>query len=370
MPSLDKLLSQTKVKIMMSPKTSFISSVLMALDTHFDESVPTACTQGSYIKIGPEFFRELPVNQRLFLLLHEAWHVVFEHPFAMQNCDDPKRMNQAQDFYINQMLVDEGFEFIPNGCLDSKYKGWTVLEIYRDLENKSDGDGGGIGQDVQLPTGSKDEVRDAQARVQEIIVKAAMQAEMAGQDIPEDIKRVIDAIRNPKLPWTVLLENYMTERVRDEYSWSRRNKRYQGIYLPSLAGEGMGEIRCYVDASGSISQKELALEVAEMIYIKEITNPSRMTINAFSHYLGKEQAFERDEEIEFDVDASGGTSLAPVWRDIRDNPETEVVVIFTDGHVEVPPVEKIDCSVIFVIVNNPTWSHPDFLSIHMEIKHD
>lgn len=374
MSNMNKLLSQTKVKLMMSPSTAFISNVMMSLNIHFSEEIPTACTEGTYIKINPDFFNKHTVGQRLFLLLHETWHVVFEHPFAMKKCEHPKVMNMAQDFYINQMLVDEGHEFIEGGCLDSKYKGWAVKAIYEDLlKNGEDGEShGGTGSDVQAPEGNEAEQKAAQSKVQEIICKAAMQAELSKQagSIPEDVKRRIDDIRNPKLPWHQVLENYMQERVREEHSWNRRNKRYPSVYLPALAGEGMGEVRCYVDASGSISQKELGLEVAEMIYVKEMVNPTKMTINAFSHILGKEQAFERDEEIEFDADVSGGTSLQPVWRDIQSNQDTEVVIVFTDGYVQVPPAADLDCDVIFVIVNNSSWHHPDFTAIHMEIGYD
>lgn len=373
MADLKKILSQTKVRLMMSPKSGFISSVLMALDVHFSEEVPTACTEGTSIKLNPKFFTDLPPNQRLFLLLHETWHVVYEHPWAMRNSSNPQVLNQAQDHYINLSLVKDGFEFIPGGCKDEKYIDWTVKDIYEDLlKNGSGNGGGGIGSDVQAPEGNAEKAKDAKVRVREIICKAAMTAEMSGQagSIPEDVKRMIEDIRNPKLPWHQVLENYMQERVREEHSWNRRNKRYPDVYLPSLAGEGMGEVRSYVDASGSISNKELGLEVAEMIYIKELVNPIRMSITAFACHLGKEQAFERDEEIEFDVDVGGGTNLRPVWADIQNAPETEVVVIFTDGYVEVPPAADLDCDVIFVIVNNPNWQHPDFTVIHMEIGHD
>ncbi|CAL9959650.1 HNH endonuclease [Vibrio phage D292] len=373
MADLNKILSQTKVRLMMSPKSGFISSVLMALDVQYSEEVPTACTSGTSISINPKFFADLPPNQRLFLLLHEAWHVVYEHPWAMRSSDNPDILNQAQDHYINLSLVKDGFEFIPGGCKDEKYVDWTVKAIYEDLLKNGSGSGsGGIGRDVQPTKGDEAKAKETKVRVQEIICKAAMAAELGNQagSIPEDVKRMIEEIRNPKLPWHQVLENYMQERVREEHSWNRRNKRYPDVYLPSLAGEGMGEIRSYVDASGSISNKELGLEVAEMVYVKEMVNPTRMSITAFACHLGKEQAFERDEEIEFDVDVGGGTNLHPVWADIQNAPETEVVIIFTDGYVDVPPAADLDCDVIFVIVNNPSWQHPDFTVIHMEIGHD
>lgn len=369
-----KALSQTKVQVMMSPKTSFISNVMLALKVEESGAIPTAATEGTKLMFNPEFFLGLSPKERVFLLLHETWHVIQEDPLRMKKAKYPKVMNFAQDYYINQRLVDEGFTMIQGGLYDKKYAGMTVVAIYDDLvkHGSEQEEQNPLAGDVQEAEGTPEEQKEAQTKVQEIISKAVMQAEISNQagTIPEDIMRRVEDIRNPKLSWHQILEHYMQERVFDEYSWARRNRRISSIYLPSLWNEGMGEIRCYVDCSGSISQKELALEVKEMLYIKEISNPSKMVLHAFSHVLGKEQAFDRDEDIKFDADVSGGTSLSSVWRDIQNNPETEVTVIFTDGYVDVPPIDDLTCDVVFVIVNNKSWTHPDATVIHMEIPHD
>lgn len=381
MLSFKKALSQAKVKVMMAPQTAFISSVMLALDLVESDTVPTASTDGLRILINPEFFLGLSSDERVFLLLHETWHVVKEDPLRMRKAKHPKIMNFAQDFHINNQLIDEGFKMIQGGLSDAKYKGWSVVQIYNDLIKDADkseqqygeGSGNPLAGDVEpVPDGaSKEEIREQQVKVAEILAKAAMRAEMAKQagSIPEDVIRRIEEIRNPKLPWHQVLENYMHERVFDEYSWSRRNRRVRSAYLPALWNEGMGEVRCYLDCSGSISQKELSLEVKEMMYIKEIANPLAMSLHAFSTVLGKEQRFERDEDIKFDADASGGTCLRCVWDDLQQHEETEVAVIFTDGYVSVPPLEDLECDVVFVIVNNPSWTHPDATVIHMEINH-
>ncbi|WAI96152.1 metallopeptidase domain protein [Vibrio phage vB_VhaP_PG11] len=362
-------MGRTKVRIMMKPNTAFISAVMMALEFKVDNEIPTAQTNGLTIAFNEEFYKNLTVNQRVFLVLHETWHVAFDHILRATDMGyDLKRWNYATDYVINNMLVAEGHEFIQGGLLDPKYNNMTAEEVYAALPespstpNVLDGD---LGQ-----PGSAEEKDDMRAKVQEVIAKAAMQASMANQagSVPSDIMRAIEEARNPKLPWPVILEQFLTERIQDEYSWNKRNRRFNHIYLPSLDNEGMGEIRSYVDASGSISQKELALEVAEMRYIKEVANPISMTLRAFSTVLGKEQTFARDEEIEFDVDASGGTCGTPIIRDLEQHPECEVAVIFTDGYVDFPSIENVNAELIFVIVNNPSWTTDLGRVIHMEIK--
>lgn len=357
----DDALSRVKVKIMMKPNTAFISAVMMALDFHEDSRIPTACTNGLCIRVNPEFFASLDEGQRMFLILHETWHVAFDH-ITRLNQREPKKWNHATDYVINGQLVQEGFKFIEGGLLDSKYTGLSADEVYDLLPENFDNQSNSLDGDIESPgdgSGSEaDQARIEEARVkmQEIVARAAMQAEMSNQagTIPESIRRAIEEARNPKLPWNVLLEQYMNERVQDEYSWNKRNRRFSHVYLPSLDNEGMGEVRCYVDCSGSITQKELALEVAEMCYIKEVSNPSRMVLRAFACNLGREQSFSRDEELDFDADTSGGTCLEPVWRDVKRNTDTEVVVIFTDGYVSVPPTAGMP-DIVWVIVNNENW---------------
>ncbi|AUR97308.1 putative metallopeptidase domain protein [Vibrio phage 1.238.A._10N.261.52.F10] len=376
MTDVNTLISQTKVKVMMSPKTGFISALMLALEQSADESVPTAQTNGLSIKYNPTWFSSLDLPRRVFLMLHETWHVAYDHCVPLDKQYDPKTMNDAQDYYINNQLIKEGFTFVEGGLKDTKYGGWTVMQIYDDLiKSGKQNQSNSMGSDIKPAEGTPEEQKETQTKIQEAIVKAATQAKMAGQgdSIPDEINRFVEEVLNPKLKWHQVLEHYMHERVKDEYSWSRRNRRYPDVYLPSLWSEGMGEIRCYRDASGSISHRELCLETAEILYIKETVNPSLMTITDFSHYLGEPREFERADEIttcDIPANAQGGTDLAPVWRDLKANEETEVAVIFTDGYVSVPPLDELSCDVVFVIVNNKEWTHPDCTVIHMEIKHE
>lgn len=369
----DKALSKAKVAIMMKPNTAFISSVLMSLKSKWDDKHATAYTDGLSIGISTPFWERLTPGQRVFLLLHETWHVAFYHVTRCKESKkyEPQKWNYACDYYINLMLVKEGFEFIEGGLLDYAYDGMSVDEIYDALpenlpNNLLDGDmveGGSMEEEQPTPD-------DVKARITETLSRAMMQANMSGQagSIPSDIRRAVEEIRNPRLPWNVVLEQYLSDRIQDEYSWNKRNRRFSHVYLPGLDSEGMGEIRCYVDASGSVSNHELALEVAEMCYIKEVANPLLMTLRAFAYSLGKVQQFDRDQEIQFDVDTGGGTSFEPIYDDLMDNPETEVAVIFTDGELSVPDTSALPCDLVWVIVNNPSWTTNTGRVIHMEIK--
>lgn len=375
----EKALSKAKVGIMMKENTAFISSVMMSLSFHWDQNIPTAGTNGLEIRINPAFFESLNPKQRVFLLLHETWHVAFMHVTRCFDFNyDPEKWNYAADYVINIMLVDEGHEFIQGGLLDEKYRGWDADAVYRDLPDPPKMPQNILHGDIQNP-GSNGDSQDGaggptadeiKVKTAEVLARATMQADMAQQagSVPADIRRAVEEARNPKLPWNVVLEQYMSERIQDEYSWNKRNRRFSHVYLPGLDSEGMGEVRCYLDASGSVSQKELSLQVAEMKYIKEVANPTVMALHAFSTELGREQRFERDEEIEFDVDAGGGTCVQPIMRDLAEHEETEVAVIFTDGCFSMPDTSHLQCDLVWVIVNNPEWTTDTGRVIHMRIE--
>ena len=80
---------------------------------------------------------------------------------------------------------------------------------------------------------SKEEI---ERKIEDIIVKASVQSKMAGDaagSIPGDIEIALDKLLNPKLPWNVILQNYMSSFAKEDFSWRRPNRRTlsQGIYL-------------------------------------------------------------------------------------------------------------------------------------------
>lgn len=369
-------LSKAKTRLMLAPGQQFSATYMLNLEITFDDKVPTACTNGLCIKLGTAFWQTLTPKQQVFLLAHETWHGCFDHMGTRGN-RDPQLYNMACDYVINHMLVNEnGMEFIEGGLLDSKYAGMSSHEVYAlleqdpeaqeqaqnfetDLEPADSGDGeGGMTQE------------QISQKIQDLIMQAAVAAEMSNQQgsIPDELQRRIHEIRNPQLPWNTILINYFTERTNEDYSWAKRNRRYRDVYLPSLCSFGMGAIRAYFDASGSITEEELNLQCAELQFVQELMNPSEMTLRAFSHYMGREQHFDRGEAISLDCDAGGGTELQQVIDDIVEASDTEVAIIFTDGHFNYPNTSMLDCDVIWVITNNPDWKCPrGYLTIHMKI---
>lgn len=365
-------ISNAKVKLILKGSNVFLATLALNLDTKVDEKTPTACTDGSTITYGVDFVNSLTDEELVFLVAHETWHVAFMHMFRIGGRDH-SRWNSACDYVINYMLVKSGFKMIEGGLYNERYADMAAEEVYDLLpenpedreENPQEGDFSEPGQG----DGSSGETKaEAQQKVQDAIMNAATAAEMQGDpgSVPGHIKRLLDEMFNPKLPWQVILSNYMSAKTKAEKSWSRRNKRFKSVYLPSRLSESMGNVNIYVDASGSVSQEDFQAYITEMHEIRDSLKPEMMKVVSFDTSIKEEFVMERGEPIDVSFEGGGGTYIEPVVAHAEEE-ETDVTIIFTDGYFSDVDYSRVPNDVIFIIVGNPNWTCPVGKVIHMEV---
>lgn len=134
----------------------------------------TAATDGCTIYFNPLFMGLIGRESRLFVFAHEVSHIVFD-TFGRRGTRDPQLWNEAADFVINGILVDQAKLKMPTaadlqkaisdmnkrlsdfsedeqkifaemeknqnlqppdqivGLYDAKYAGWTTERVYEDL---------------------------------------------------------------------------------------------------------------------------------------------------------------------------------------------------------------------------------------------
>ena len=191
---------------------------------------------------------------------------MLEHNFRRGERDAYK-WNQAADYVINKLLTDEGIGKMPEqGLLDDtiyKNGGGTSDGIFNLLpDTPEDGQGnGGSGQPLDScedGQGSPAEVSQQQAEWKVKVAQAAQSAKMMGK-MSAGLERLVDEILKPKVDWRDVLQRFVVKCRSDQRSWARPNRRFlsQGLYLPSVSGESLGEIAFAVDCSGSIGQDEI-----------------------------------------------------------------------------------------------------------------
>lgn len=356
------------------PDSVFFSTILFSLKFSWDDSIPTAMTNGKFLKFSPTFFTKLDKQEREFVLVHEAMHVAYMHMVRL-NGRNPKKWNMATDFVINGQLKDQGWRMPEGGLYDPQYKGMSAEQVYDALTDEDVDDlSEGFSEDFEIVDGDSTEGSTldgtAEQEIVDIVMKAATQATMAkqGGTIPADIKRQIDSILYPKLPWHIILERYMTALTPDDYSFKKFNRRYMpDFYFPTLRSESLDNVAVIVDASGSVSQKELTQFLSEISAIHSRLKPNKLTVVGFDTRINSVDEVSHFDDIynKVDIKGGGGTLIEPVMEWINTN-QPALSIIFTDGEFYNIPEETNNNQIIWAIYNNENFQIPFGKVIHYD----
>lgn len=374
---LRKFLNKAKIGVMSEENSAFICTILFSLKQSWVPEIPTAATDGENLFINPDWFGDLTPKARIGLLMHEAWHVAFEHMERMATYDH-KRFNKAADYVINNMLVANGVELPADGLVDPQYRNMSTEQIYPHIEETEENDP--FDGDILLvptkdPTTGKpltpSQIKQKKQNIKSIIVKASIQSQMKDEpgSVPGEIERMIEEMTNPKLDWFTILCNYMTAFDKTDYSYQRPNRRFlPDHYLPGLYGESMGELALAFDASGSVSQKEFSHYFGETKYLREMLHPTKTTIIEFDTRINNVWELEKEDTME-DISfvGGGGTNLKPVFEYYKDKQPT-VLIIFSDLCCS-KITEDPGYPVIWICVDNPSGEVNFGTLIHYDIRY-
>jgi len=322
--------SRAKIKIMLEGSV-FIQSILFSLELSFVDTIPTAGTNGTKLIINTKWYSNLTLEQKVSLLLHEAWHVAYQHTLGIYKHLDHAKLNMAQDYYINLQLTTTGFTLPPDGLVDSQYNGLSSLQIYKLLPDVPKSY---ISDVMEEDKNNNESDEDRKIKLDNILIKAVNMSKEAGEDpgkIPGEIRRHVEELLNPKLPWDVILMNYMNAYAKDDYSWKKPNKRFRDIYLPSLYSESIDNISILIDTSGSITQKDLSIFFTEIHAIRDMLQPKEIMLGSFDTRLYSAKPFQDYNSVE--LKGGGGTSSQPI-QEFIENFKPDILLIFSDMYMD------------------------------------
>ena len=335
MQDVAKRISKAKTALIL--EHPFIGSVALNMPMSIDNSVPTAATNGKRVLFNEEFCNGLSDEELKFLVAHECMHPMLEHNFRRGERDTYK-WNQAADYVINKLLTDEGIGKMPEqGLLDDniyKQGGGTSDGIFNLLpDTPQDGQGnGGQGQPLDScedGQGSPAEVSQQQAEWKVKVAQAAQSAKMMGK-MSAGLERLVDEILKPKVDWRDVLQRFVVKCRSDQRSWARPNRRFlsQGLYLPSVSGESLGEIAFAVDCSGSIGQDEINQFASEIITVWQDQRPTKVHVIYFDSEVSHYDEFGQDDEPVVKPHGGGGTAFSPVFKYMTEHGIEPVACIF------------------------------------------
>ena len=363
-PETKKALDKAKIALMSKPDTAFFTTILFSLKLVWENSDrnTTAATDGTSLYINSDFFMSLDPDERVFLLVHESLHVAFMHMLRL-NDRIHQKWNIACDHYINLLLIDRGYKMPSVGLADKQYIGLNPDQVYKLLPDDC---GAPSMPDLRAPTG---ELGNVESEIQDILVRAAIQSK-ANNDkegtIPGDIQIFLNKLLNPKLPWQRILQKYIQNMSKNDYSFRKPNRRYfPEFHLPSAIGEKVINLAIAVDASGSVTDAEFLVFVSEIHGIMKMMTPDKITLIQFDSALKAVDEVESLRELsKVKFTGRGGTKIEPVLNWVNEN-KPQLLLVFSDGEFSFRGVET-KIPVIWLIHNRKQFQAPFGKIIHYE----
>jgi predicted metal-dependent peptidase len=359
----------------------FFASIVLRHPMVESESIQTiSIAVNGQMTYNPVWFETLTVKQATFVLCHEVLHYASMHGLR-RGARDKEAWNEACDAWNNDTLKEMKIGEPVDGCVQMPgAAAKTVDTLYDEImlrkkkkgdgqskgqpgagQGKGQGKGDPLGGDLEAPgegmTQSQMAAQEAETKME--VAEAGQAAKMRGT-MHGLLEKFVAATIDSKVPWYDVLERFMTEKVMQDYSWSRPNRRYMPqAYLPTLQGIGaMGEIVIQVDISGSVSRKEIEYYNGHLKRIVELCNPQKThviyTDTRVCHH--DEFATGDGEEMEIVFHSGGGTDMRAVFPYLEKKGIDPVcVVTLTDGYTPFP--DHTDYPAIWCIsseVSSPT----------------
>jgi predicted metal-dependent peptidase len=345
---------------------------------------PTAATNGRNFYYNRDFVNKLSVKKLEFLFGHEILHCVFDH-FGRVGSRDRKLSNIAQDYAVNQILVDERVgQKIDEVqiCYDSKYRGKAWEEIYDELYEKAekismeellaalgdtldehineDGDGEGDGQgngDKEGKSGkprfSKEEAQAIRDEIKQAMIQSAAAA--GAGNTPAGVQRLIKDLTEPKMNWRELIRMNIQSIIRNDYAFTRPNRKamHSGAILPGMKNDETIDVAIAIDMSGSIGLEDATVFLSEVKGIMDQYQDYAIDIWCFDTEIYAHERITHDngdDLLSYEPKGGGGTDFEANWEYMKSIAlQPKKFIMFTDGYPGSTWGDEDYCDTLFIV---------------------
>lgn len=356
------------------------------------EWCPTLATDGKYFYYNRHFVAAMSDKEIIFGVGHEVLHCVYDHFDAERRGNrHPMLWNIANDYVINADLIDanigEQIKLVQI-CYDWKYRGKVSEEIYDELFEQykdesgganvpdgmdsfdvhldraegDDADASGIGEgedgkeggDKDGPAQYTQEEKDAIKQEFQNAVMQSAKAAGAG-NLPGGVKRLLDALLNPKLDWRELLAMQIQSTIKSDYTYQTPSRKGidQGFWLPGMEREQTIDIALAIDTSGSMTDAMLIDILSETKGVMDQYTDFKIHLFCFDTEVHNPQVFTQhnmEEFLEYEPGGGGGTDFECCWNYFKENGiEPKKFVMFTDGYPWDSWGDPDYCDTLFIV---------------------
>jgi len=295
----------------------FFAALSRRIHKYATKSIPTAgvklneATSQFEMVYNPDFFAKLPDEQKSGVLMHEFYHIIFEHVTGRLPSEGMSKLwNIATDLAINSHLQGK----LPDGCCMpgvapfedypvGKAAEWYMKKLQEDQkereengEGEGEGEGDGFGDgnfDDHEGWGNASEESKAMAkeRLRQAVEDAAKEASGKGSwgSMSSEMRKKIMDMITPKVDWRKVLRYFIktSQRANKRSTVRRINKRFPYIHAGKKVNR-QAKIAISIDQSGSVSDKMLAAFFAEL---GSLAGLAEFTVIPFDTEVGPEHVF-------------------------------------------------------------------------------
>ena len=357
-------------------KEPFFAALSRRIDKISTDAIPTAGVRVNpdsaqfELLYNPEFMGSLTDRHKQGVLMHEFYHLIFEHVTGRKPVDGLKKIdNIAMDLSINCHIAD----YLPseatpgpevNGeamkaCIPGEgmfkdlppFKSYewyldALKDMAEDSEN-SDGEGGGLGDadsfdyhdDFGDADGTTQEI--AKERLKDNIKKAAEEAEKSRNwgSVSHTMRGEIMERIATKIDWRKVLRYFVrTSQRADKRSTPRRiNKRYPRVH-PGKRVRRHAKIAVSIDQSGSVDDGMLTAFFSELNKLAEI---AEFTVIPFDTAVAEDKVYtwKKGQSKKTERVLTGGTCFNAPTKYVNDR-EFDGHIVLTDMMAPKPVPSK------------------------------
>jgi len=347
------------------------------------EWCPTAATDGRKFYYNAQWISAKTTQELVFLLGHEIGHIMYEH-FLRVGDRDKRRWNEAGDYVINSMLIDQKVgQFIQTGLYDKRFDGMTTEQVYDILESegnepretldvhisveKGDGDNNDNNESMPMTPSERQSLSD---EIKDIVIQAAQAA--GSEKVPPQIRKMLQELLEPKMDWPEIIQTSVESSVKNDYSWQKRNRKsfFSGVLLPGMNNDEEIDICIAIDTSGSISTKMLREFVSEIASIMDVFAAYTLRIWQFDTNTYGYKEFTHDDGsdiLDYKITGGGGTDFMCNWEFMEDHDIVpDQFIVFTDGMPYGKWGIEEYCDTIFLIHGDTKITAPFGVTAHYD----
>jgi predicted metal-dependent peptidase len=360
----------------------------------------TAMTNGVNAWYAREFVAGLSDAEFRFLILHEAYHVLYKHLTTYRHLYEENRFkaNLACDYVINLKLMDfdkatdRGFIAMPKvGVIDEQYRGLDSAQVYKLLPDDpsgggsgkgkgsgqgqaGDGDGSGETLDQHDWDGADELSPDEKKEIERAIDEAIRQGALIAGKMGSGGARLLDDVLESKIDWREMLREFVSTTCsgNDYSTWRRPNRRYisAGVYLPSGISETVGELVIAIDTSGSIGGRELSQFLGEVSAIAKAVKPQAVRLLYWDTQVCRDEYYTQDKLDDIVKSTKpaggGGTMVECVPEYLREKQiKPQAVIVLTDGYLG-GSWGTWNCPTLWCILDNKNTTSAVGKTVHID----